>query len=134
MHSGASWGIAINTSGNLVATASWGKSCRVYDIHLQKEVAVLVGHLDSLWAVKFSPSKQDLVGTVSTDYSCRLWNTNTKECLSVLHGHTNEVCFSPQFCLLLTMYKSTFINIIHTIFLYIISKSMRKTYFLLRWY
>lgn len=91
MHSGPVHGIAVNPSGNLVATASWDHLCRVYDVHLEEEVAVLAGHLLGLYAVKFSPAKRDLVGTVSSDQTCRLWNTDTGECLRVLEGHTDEV-------------------------------------------
>lgn len=95
MHSGPVHGIAVNPSGNLVATASWDHLCRVYDVHLEEEVAVLAGHLLGLYAVKFSPAKRDLVGTVSSDQTCRLWNTDTGECLRVLEGHTDEVFFLP---------------------------------------
>lgn len=96
MHSGPVHGIAVNPSGNLVATASWDHLCRVYDVHLEEEVAVLAGHLLGLYAVKFSPAKRDLVGTVSSDQTCRLWNTDTGECLRVLEGHTDEVSLSKH--------------------------------------
>lgn len=105
MHSGPVHGIAVNPSGNLVATASWDHLCRVYDVHLEEEVAVLAGHLLGLYAVKFSPAKRDLVGTVSSDQTCRLWNTDTGECLRVLEGHTDEVnglSFKPGTHLLAT--------------------------------
>lgn len=105
MHSGPVHGIAVNPSGNLVATASWDHLCRVYDVHLEEEVAVLAGHMLGLYAVKFSPAKRDLVGTVSSDQTCRLWNTDTGECLRVLEGHTDEVnglSFKPGTHLLAT--------------------------------
>jgi WD40 repeat protein len=91
MHSGPVHGIAVNPSGNLVATASWDHLCRVYDVHLEEEVAVLAGHLLGLYAVKFSPAKRDLVGTVSSDQTCRLWSTETGACVRVLECHTDEV-------------------------------------------
>ncbi|CAM6011699.1 unnamed protein product [Sphagnum balticum] len=91
MHSGPVHGIAVNPSGNLVATASWDHLCRVYDVHLEEEVAVLAGHLLGLYAVKFSPAKRDLVGTVSSDQTCRLWSTETGACVRVLESHTDEV-------------------------------------------
>lgn len=104
-HMGPVHGIAVNPSGNLVATASWDHLCRVYDVHLEDEVAVLSGHMLGLYAVKFSPAKRDLVGTVSSDQTCRLWNTDTGECLRVLEGHTDEVnglSFKPGTHLLAT--------------------------------
>lgn len=91
MHTGPVHGIAVNPSGNLVATASWDHFCRVYDVHLEEQVAVLAGHNLGLYAVQFSPAKRDLVGTVSSDQTCRLWNTDTSECIRVLEGHTDEV-------------------------------------------
>lgn len=91
MHSGPVHGIAVNPSGNLVATASWDHLCKVYDVHLEEEVAVLSGHELGLYAVKFSPSRRDMVGTVSSDRTCRLWNAENGECLRILEGHTDEV-------------------------------------------
>ncbi|KAH7422270.1 hypothetical protein KP509_12G001200 [Ceratopteris richardii] len=91
MHSGPVHGIAVNPSGNLVATASWDHVCKVYDVRLEEEVAVLSGHDHGLYAVKFSPSKRNVVGTVSSDRTCRLWNAENGECLCVLEGHTDEV-------------------------------------------
>lgn len=100
----ASWGIFISPSRNLIATASSNKLCHVYNIHSHKEVARLSRHLDSLWAVEFSPTNQDLLGTTSFDYTCRVWNVNTQKCLHVLEGHKKEghacgvwnVCFQPD--------------------------------------
>lgn len=91
VHLGPVHGIAVNPSGNLVATASWDHLCKVYDVHLEEEVAVLSGHEHGLYAVKFSPSKRNVVGTVSSDRTCRLWNAENGECLCVLEGHTDEV-------------------------------------------
>eukprot|EP00249_Psilotum_nudum_P019424 c27248_g1_i1 orf=166-1974(+) len=91
MHSSAVHGIAVNSTGNLVATASWDHLCKVYDVHLEEEVAVLFGHELGLYAVKFSPSKRNVIGTVSSDHTCRLWNVETAECLRVLEGHMDEV-------------------------------------------
>lgn len=91
VHSGPVHGIAVSPSGNLVATASWDHLCKVYDVHLEEEVAVLSGHELGLYAVKFSPANWDLVGTVSSDHTCRLWNAENGECLRVLEGHTDEV-------------------------------------------
>lgn len=107
-HMGPVHGIAVNPSGNLVATASWDHLCRVYDVHLEDEVAVLSGHMLGLYAVKFSPAKRDLVGTVSSDQTCRLWNTDTGECLRVLEGHTDEVFISPEshLCTKFQIFKS----------------------------
>ena len=98
MHEGPVHGIAVNPSGNLVATASWDNLCKVYDVHSEEEVSVLSGHEHGLYAVKFSPSKRNVVGTVSSDHSCRLWNAENGECLCILEGHTNEVfkCFIGQ--------------------------------------
>lgn len=91
MHSGPVHGIAVNPSGNLIATASWDHFCKIYDVHLEEEVAVLSGHEHGLYAVKFSPSKRNVVGTVSSDHTCRLWNAENGECLCILEGHTDEV-------------------------------------------
>ncbi|XP_002986541.2 dynein assembly factor with WDR repeat domains 1 [Selaginella moellendorffii] len=91
VHSAPVHGIAVNPSGNLVATASWDHFCRIYDTDLEKEVGVLSGHMLGLYAVKFSPVRRDLVATVSSDQTCRLWSLDSGECISVLEGHKDEV-------------------------------------------
>eukprot|EP00898_Chlorokybus_atmophyticus_P007886 jgi/Chlat1/8099/Chrsp75S07552 len=86
-------GIAVHPSlgGNLVATASWDHTCKVYDLNQDDVCLVLQGHSMGLYAARFAYGHPTLLGTVSSDQTCRLWSLDTGGCIQVLAGHQDEV-------------------------------------------
>eukprot|EP00958_Prasinococcus_capsulatus_P007201 scaffold668_cov385-Prasinococcus_capsulatus_cf.AAC.6 len=84
-------GIAVHKQRNLVATASWDHTCKLYDLDDNRVEHTLVGHTQGLYAVAFSAQAPSVLGTVSSDQTCRLWDIDSGGCKAVLMGHEDEV-------------------------------------------
>ncbi|KAF1976519.1 vegetative incompatibility protein HET-E-1 [Bimuria novae-zelandiae CBS 107.79] len=90
--------VAFSPDGQLVASASYDNTVRVWEAATGSCRSVLEGHTDSVNAVAFSPDGQ-LVASASGDKTVRVWEAATGSCRSVLEGHTdsvNAVAFSPD--------------------------------------
>ncbi len=72
---GHSWtvaGLAFTPDGNTLASASWDKSLKLWQVETGAELAVLKSHSDSVCAVCVSPDGQSLV-SASQDKTLRIW-------------------------------------------------------------
>lgn len=93
--------LAFSPDGRVVATASWDKDIRLWDLHSQNLLRLLSGHGDSITNVKFSPDGRRLASS-SKDGMIRLWDTATwtSSPLQFEPGWQNkivrEVAFSPD--------------------------------------
>ncbi|CAN9385388.1 unnamed protein product [Alternaria alternata] len=82
----------------LVASASWDRTVRVWETATGTCRHELKGHTDGVNAVVFSRDGQ-LVASASDDSTVRVWETATGACRSVLEGHSgyvSAVMFSPD--------------------------------------
>jgi WD40 repeat protein len=64
---------AFSQDGKLLATGSWDKTARVWDVAQQKLLLTLEGHLNPVRAVAFAPDRTTLA-TAGTDGIIRLWD------------------------------------------------------------
>lgn len=82
----------------LVASASWDKTARLWDVGTGSCRSTLDGHSDFVSAVAFSPDGQ-LVASGSWDKTVRLWEVGKGSCYSILEGHLGSIIaivFSPD--------------------------------------
>lgn len=83
--------------GRKLATASADKTVRIWDLQTQKEVTVLRGHGDRVWAL--AASSQGYLASGSEDRTIRIWDPRDGTCIRELRGHADLVqslAFSPD--------------------------------------
>ncbi|ETO16414.1 WD-40 repeat-containing protein [Reticulomyxa filosa] len=76
--------------GQYVASCSWDKTIRLWNVASGKHVMELQGCLSLVLDVSFSPDGKYIVSG-SSDKMVRIWNINSGELVQVLTGHLNEV-------------------------------------------
>jgi Tol biopolymer transport system component len=103
-HTGNVYGVAFSPDGQLLATASWDQTARVWDPATGEHLRTLTGHTGYVCGVAFSPDGR-LLATASWDQTARVWDPATGGHLRTLTGHTGYVwgvAFSPDGRLLAT--------------------------------
>ncbi len=97
-HADDVWGVAISPDGKRIASGSFDKTVKVWDVESGIELMTLRGHEDRVGPVAFSPDGRRIVSG-SMDRTVRLWDATTGEELMKLIGHDAEVqsvAFSPD--------------------------------------
>ncbi len=82
-------GISLSHTGTLVATASWDRTCKVYDLNKDKPLCSLQHDL-GLYAVEFAPGSDNICATASCD-GVHVWDIVLSRKLRCLDGHKDEV-------------------------------------------
>ncbi|HJU17059.1 MAG TPA: TIR domain-containing protein [Stellaceae bacterium] len=98
-HHGPVSTLAFDPAGNLLATGSWDKTLRIWDLRDGREIRELLGHRNNILSVKFSPDGHHLA-SASKDKTVRLWDL-TRGTESVLGRGgfgtiIRDVAFSPD--------------------------------------
>jgi WD40 repeat protein len=91
-------GIAVSPDGTSVATGSWDKTVRLFDVSTGAMRRSFMGHTGEVASVAFSPDGRHLVSG-GYDKTVRIWNIDSGQEEAVLSGHpvaeVNSVAFDP---------------------------------------
>lgn len=90
--------VAFSPNKKTIASASWDKTIKLWNIETGELIRTFYGHLFAVFSVNFSPDGNFLV-SASKDNTLRIWNTKTGELIYTFAGHSswvNYACFSPD--------------------------------------
>lgn len=82
--------LSVSPNDSVFATASYDKTCKIWDVDTGNLVATLANHKRGLWDVSFCQYDK-LIATCSGDKTIKLWSLDTFTVLKTLEGHTNAV-------------------------------------------
>ena len=90
--------VAFSPDGKTLASASWDKTIKLWDVASGKEVRSLRGHEHNVRSVAFSPDGKTLASG-SADKTIKLWDAASGKEVRSLRGHESyvySVAFSPD--------------------------------------
>lgn len=82
--------IDISPNDEHLATASYDKLGKIWNIDTGETIGVLKGHKRGLWDINFCKYDKLLL-TSSGDKTTKLWSLNDFSCIKTFEGHTNSV-------------------------------------------
>lgn len=98
IHEAPVHGVAVQPNTDIVATASWDASVRLYNVasdsvvsHLGDPATGEQNKMGGLYAVGFAKTNPDILACASCDKTVYLWNHRTGKQLRKLQGHQDEV-------------------------------------------
>lgn len=100
-HQGPIWSIALSPDGQTLATASWDRTVKLWDLSASGQIGrkprqTLVGHGDKVQSLAFNGAGNTLASGDFTG-AIKVWELKTGDLLGTLKGHTSwvEVAFDP---------------------------------------
>ena len=97
-HTDHVWSVAFSPNGNMLASASWDQTVRLWNVDTGQLLHILIEHEDVVNSVAFSPDGATLASG-SWDGTIRLWNPHDgrlKRTLIEHEGGVASVGFSPD--------------------------------------
>lgn len=82
--------IDISPNDEHLATASYDKLGKIWNIDTGETIGILKGHKRGLWDINFCKYDKLLL-TSSGDKTTKLWSLNDFSCMKTFEGHTNSV-------------------------------------------
>lgn len=79
----------LNPAGDLLATASYDRTVRLWDIATGAEKMVLTGHNDAIYGLAFDPAGR-ILASASGDRTVKLWDVTTGERLETFSQPSKE--------------------------------------------
>ena len=90
--------VAFSPDGKTIATGSWDRTARLWDVASGRAIGQPLLHQDSVRSVAFSPDSRQLA-TASNDKTARFWDAATGQQLGPAMPHSGfvfSVAFSPD--------------------------------------
>ena len=97
-HADCIYAVAFSPDGTMLATASYDKLIKLWDVATAKEVRTLRDHIDAVYALAFTPDGARLVSGAA-DRSVKIWDVASGTKLYTLSDATdgvNTVALSPD--------------------------------------
>src|SRR5262249_61767735 len=85
-HTSGIWAVALSAEGQLLASASWDGTNRLFEAPSGRALATLNGHVGSLHGVELTPDGRLLVSG-SGDGTVRQWDVATGQLVTTIRGH-----------------------------------------------
>ncbi|CAL9738239.1 U3 small nucleolar RNA-associated protein 13 [Monosporozyma servazzii] len=82
--------LSISPNDSVFATASYDKTCKIWELETGELKATLANHKRGLWDVSFCQFDK-ILATCSGDKTIKIWSLDTFSVLKTLEGHTNAV-------------------------------------------
>lgn len=89
-HESSVWSVAFSPDGKTLATGTYGKKIKLWDVDSGKELAVIEGHNNWVTALAFLPDGKTLVSG-SEDTTVRFWDVSSRKEIGKIEGHTGTV-------------------------------------------
>ena len=89
-HGGAVYSVCFSPDGKQLASSSFDRTVRLWDVETGACVRTLEGHSKYVSSVCFSPDGRRLASS-SDDNMVRLWDVEAGACVKTLEGHDEEV-------------------------------------------
>ncbi|RCJ30319.1 hypothetical protein A6769_33815 [Nostoc punctiforme NIES-2108] len=84
------YALAISPDGRLLASGSYDKKIKIWDLPSNTLLYTLEGHGNAVVSLAISPDSK-LLASGSWDNRIKLWNLETGQLLRTLDGHTDDV-------------------------------------------
>ncbi|CAI4047793.1 hypothetical protein SUVZ_12G2610 [Saccharomyces uvarum] len=82
--------LSVSPNDSIFATASYDKTCKIWNLENGELEATLANHKRGLWDVSFCQYDK-LLATCSGDKTVKIWSLETFSVMKTLEGHTNAV-------------------------------------------
>ena len=89
-HTDNVWSVAFSPNGKMLASASWDRTVRLWDVNTGRLLHTLTEHTNEVLSVAFSPDGNTLVSS-DWDGSILLWNPQNGKPKGTLTGHAGGV-------------------------------------------